>query len=176
VIAEDVRQSLLQIARRAVVSHVMRCPQPNPDASGELGRHAGVFVTIHVRDCLRGCIGHLEPEEALAVAVARSAVAACSADPRFAPVAPHELSDVALEISVLGVLERITALEEIVIGRDGLVVEQGWHRGLLLPQVAVEWGWDRETFVAQTCRKAELQPDAWKNGASLWRFKAEVFR
>jgi AmmeMemoRadiSam system protein A len=176
VIAEDIRQSLLNIARTAVVSHVTRCPQPVPDASGELGRRAGVFVTIHVRDRLRGCIGHLEPEEAIAIVVARSAVAACSADPRFPPVAAHELQDVTLEISVLGALERVTALEEIVIGRDGVVIEQGWQRGLLLPQVAVEWRWDRETFVAQTCRKAGLQPDAWKNGASIWRFEAEVFK
>jgi AmmeMemoRadiSam system protein A len=175
VTAEDVRHSLLQIARTAVVSHVMRCPQPTPDVSGEFGRRAGVFVTIHVGDCLRGCIGHLEPEEAIAVVVARSAIAACSADPRFAPVAADELAHVALEISVLGALEPVTTLEEIVIGRDGLVVEQGWQRGLLLPQVAVEWGWDRETFVAQTCRKAGLHPDAWRNGASVWRFEAEVF-
>jgi AmmeMemoRadiSam system protein A len=108
--------------------------------------------------------------------IARTAVAACSADPRFPPVAAHELQDVTLEISVLGALERVTALEEIVIGRDGVVIEQGWQRGLLLPQVAVEWRWDRETFVAQTCRKAGLQPDAWKNGASIWRFEAEVFK
>jgi AmmeMemoRadiSam system protein A len=175
VIAVEARQSLLQIARTAVVSHVTHCPQPIPDTSGELGRRAGAFVTIHVGGSLRGCIGHLEREEAIAVVVARSAVSACSADPRFLPVAPHELPDVTVEISVLGDLERVSALEEIVIGRDGLVVEQGWHRGLLLPRVAVEWGWDRETFIAQTCRKAGLQPDAWKNGASIWRFEAEVF-
>jgi AmmeMemoRadiSam system protein A len=176
VIAQDVRQSLLQIARAAVVSHVMRCPQPIPDTSGDLGRPAGVFVTIHVHDCLRGCIGQLEPEEPIAVVVARSAVAACSADPRFAPVEAHELPDLALEISVLGGAEPVNALEDTVIGRDGLIVEQGSQRGLLLPQVAVEWGWDRETFVAQTCRKAGLHADAWKNGASIWRFEAEVFK
>jgi uncharacterized protein (TIGR00296 family) len=90
-------------------------------------------------------------------------------------VTPGELADIDIELSILGPLESISAVEQIEIGRHGLLVELGWHRGLLLPQVATEWKWTRETFVAQTCHKAGLPPDAWKKGAQIWRFDAEVF-
>jgi uncharacterized protein len=86
-----------------------------------------------------------------------------------------EVSDLEIEISLLGPLEPITSAAEIVVGRHGLVVERDWRRGLLLPQVATEWNWDAETFLAQTCHKAGLPHDAWKHWAKLWRFEAEVF-
>ena len=88
---------------------------------------------------------------------------------------PAELPDIDFELSILGPLESISTLEHIEIGRHGLLVELGSRRGLLLPQVATEWQWNRETFLAQTCRKAGLPPDAWKTGAQVWRFDAEVF-
>jgi AmmeMemoRadiSam system protein A len=120
-------------------------------------------------------MGNLEAGRPLARAVRDCAVAACSADPRFEPVTPGELGRLDLEISLLGPLVPLAAADEIEIGRHGLVVEQGWHRGLLLPQVATEWKWDRETFLAQTCHKAGLARDAWKRGARAYRFEAEVF-
>ena len=104
-----------------------------------------------------------------------SAVAACSTDPRFPPVGAAELPAIDIEISLLGPLEPIGGPADIEIGRHGLVVEKGGSRGLLLPQVATEWRWDAEAFLSQTCHKAGLPKDAWKHGAKMWRFEAEVF-
>jgi AmmeMemoRadiSam system protein A len=171
------RALLLRMARDAVAAHV------NPQFQSAIGilqsailvRPGGAFVTLHTRGDLRGCIGHIEATEPLGRVVVRCAVAACSSDPRFPPVAAGELDAIDVEISLLGPLERIDGPQEIVVGRDGLVVERGRQRGLLLPQVATEWGWDAETFLAHTCLKAGLPRGAWKQGASLWRFEAEVF-
>jgi AmmeMemoRadiSam system protein A len=169
------RYLLLQLARQAMTAHVHHQPMPAIELAGVFARPGGAFVTLHRRGDLRGCIGHTEPNEPLGEVVARCAVAACSRDPRFPPVTESELGEIELELSLLGPLEPITRLEDIEIGTHGLVVEQGWHRGLLLPQVATEWKWDRETFLAHTCQKAGLPMDAWKKGAKLWRFSAEVF-
>jgi len=177
------RALLLRMAREAIAAHVTSSPQSaihnqsatrNP-RSAMLLRLGGAFVSLHARGDLRGCIGHIEPNEPLGTVVPRCAVAACSADPRFPPVTAAELVEIAIEISLLGPLEPIGARHEIEIGRHGLLVEQGWQRGLLLPQVATEWGWDVDTFIEQTCRKAGLPRDASKRGAKLWRFSAEVF-
>ena len=179
------RRLLLQLARDAIVAHVtaprasaiesaiesaIRDPQ-----SAILARPGGAFVTVHKRGDLRGCIGHIEPTEPLGKVVPRCAVAACSRDPRFPPVTGAELDAIDIEISLLGPLALIAGPPDIVVGRDGLVVECGWQRGLLLPQVAAEWGWDAVTFLAHTCQKAGLPPDAWRKDATLWRFEAEVF-
>lgn len=102
-------------------------------------------------------------------------MAAALEDPRFQPVESGEVAQIDIEISVLGPVEEVEDPTAIEVGRDGLVVEQGSRRGLLLPQVATEWGWDRETFLAQTCLKAGLPADAWKRGAQVFRFQAEVF-
>ena len=107
--------------------------------------------------------------------IARCAIAAGTEDPRFPAVTPGELHELEIELSIMGPLEPVADLGEIHIGRHGLVVEQGWHRGLLLPQVATEWHWDVRDFVAETCRKAGLSRDAWKSGAKIWKFEAEVF-
>lgn len=165
----------MRLAREAIVGHVQGIPPPSPDPSDVLSRLAGAFVSIHKQGDLRGCIGHIEANEPLGGVVARCAVAACSSDPRFPAVSASELPHLDIELSVLGPLERITGPDDFEIGRHGLVVEMGWHRGLLLPQVATEWNWDRETFLAQTCHKAGLARDAWKQGAAVWRFEAEVF-
>jgi AmmeMemoRadiSam system protein A len=133
------------------------------------------FVTIHKRGELRGCIGHVEANEPLGRVIARCAVAACSLDPRFPALTADELPDIDVELSLLTPLEPIAGPNEIEIGRHGLVVEKGSRRGLLLPQVAVEWKWDAPTFLAHTCHKAGLPRDAWKEGAKMWRFEAEVF-
>jgi AmmeMemoRadiSam system protein A len=171
------RALLLRIARQAIAEHVTLKSQSaiNHPQSAILSRPGGAFVTLHKRGDLRGCIGHIEPTEPLGRVIPRIAVAASSSDPRFPPLSPDELQDVELEISLLGPLEPIAGPQDITVGRHGLVVERGWQRGLLLPQVATEWGWDAETFLAHTCQKAGLPKDAWQHGAKIWRFAAEVF-
>jgi AmmeMemoRadiSam system protein A len=182
--SEHQRARLLQIAREAITAHVTGLsPQsaaggpPSRDESAIDQRRSGVFVTIHHRGELRGCIGHIEGDDALPRIVARCAVAACSDDPRFPPVAPAELPEIEIEMSLLGPLEPIAGSADIEVGRHGLVVEMGHQRGLLLPQVATEWQWDAVTFLSQTCRKAGLPADSWQQDATvkLWRFEAEVF-
>ena len=177
------RALLLRLARASIAAHVTGAdPQsaaqsaiPDPQSATVLTQFSGAFVTLHKHGDLRGCIGHIGANERLATVVPRCAVAACSADPRFAPITAGELDAIAIEISLLGPLVPIAGPQDIVVGRHGLVVERGWQRGLLLPQVATEWRWDAETFLAQTCHKAGLPRDAWKHGAALWRFDAEVF-
>jgi AmmeMemoRadiSam system protein A len=169
------RLLLLGIAREAITAHVSRSPAREPDTIGELLPCEGAFVTLHRRGELRGCIGHLQPRLPIGRVVARCAVAACSRDPRFPPVKAAELPDLDIELSILGPCEPVSLIDEIEIGRHGLVAEQGSQRGLLLPQVATEWKWDRQTFVEQTCHKAGLPRDAWRHAAGLWKFEAEVF-
>jgi uncharacterized protein len=169
------RTLLLTLAREAIAAHVGAAPAHVPAITGILAQPGGAFVTLHSRGELRGCIGHIEPTDPIGRTVQQCAVAACSADPRFPPVTPAQLPHIDIEISLLGPLESIAGPPDIEIGRHGLVVQQGWARGLLLPQVAVEWRWDAETFLGQTCHKAGLPHDAWKRGAKIWRFDAEVF-
>ena len=169
------RRLLLQLARDAIVAHVTGAAAPATSVCPHANEPGAAFVTLHRHGELRGCIGHIEADEPLGRVIARGAVAAASADPRFPPVGASELPDLEIELSLLGPLEPVMTPDDIEVGRHGLVVELGWHRGLLLPQVAPEWGWDRETFLAQTCHKAGLPRDAWKQGAKVWRFEAEVF-
>ena len=169
------RALLLQMAREAIAAHVGAGAAHVSAMSGVLAQPGGAFVTLHMDGELRGCIGHIEATEPLGRVVPRCAVAACSSDPRFPPVTPSEFPELEIEISLLGPLEPITGPSDIEVGRHGLVVERGWQRGLLLPQVATQWKWDAETFLGHTCQKAGLPRDAWKNGAKIWRFDAEVF-
>jgi AmmeMemoRadiSam system protein A len=173
---EGQRVALLDLARRSVVAAVSGSPSPNiPE--GPLPNACGVFVTIKRHGELRGCLGTLNCRNGLGREVVRCASDAAREDPRFPPVRQAELPDVALEVSVLGPVEPIDPRDpqSIAIGRHGLVVEQGSRRGLLLPQVATEWGWTIEQFLRQTCLKAGLPPDAWQHGATVSRFEAEVF-
>jgi len=173
---ESQKWALLRIARDSVVCHLAgdRLVVGTTVALPEV---SGVFVTIKRAGALRGCLGVLEMRGTLAEEVARCARDSATSDPRFPPMAAAELPDTSLEISILGPMEPIDPRLEssIEIGRHGLVVERDSHRGLLLPQVAVEWGWTREQFVGQTCRKAGLPRDAWQHGARVFRFDAEVF-
>lgn len=169
------KHALIDLARQSIVATVKRTALPDrvvsvPDASG-------VFVTIKRRGELRGCLGTLQCHRGLAVEVVRCAADAATEDPRFSPVSVEELLDLDVEVSVLGPLEVIDPLipDAIVIGRHGLVAERGHRRGLLLPQVATEWTWDVVQFLRQTCLKAGLEPDAWRHGARISRFEAEVF-
>jgi len=169
------RELLLKIAREAIAAHVGAAPAHVPGDVEILARPGAAFVTLHKRGDLRGCIGHIEPVQPLGQVVPRCAVSAASSDPRFPPMARDELESIEIEISLLGPLEPITGPQDILVGRHGLIAERGWQRGLLLPQVATEWQWSAEEFLARTCQKAGLPRDAWRNGAQIWRFEAEVF-
>lgn len=174
-LSDPQKHSLLTLARASVAARVLGHGAVTPDPR-EMPGASGVFVTIKSRGLLRGCLGTLDGVEALSQEVARCAADSASRDPRFAPVTPEELSDLRLELSVLGPLERIEARPDaFTIGIHGLVVEEGARRGLLLPQVATEWEWTPEQFLGQTCVKAGLPPDAWRRGAAVYRFSAEVF-
>ena len=173
VIAPEDRTRLLALARRVLDAHVRRGAAPPVDV--ELNITAGAFVSIFWRGQLRGCLGRLAPDVALPSLVVRLAQTVADSDPRFDPVRPDELADITLEISVLTPECEITSVDEIEVGRHGLIIARGSRRGLLLPQVATEHGWDRETFLDHTCTKAGLPAGAWKDGARICVFEAIVF-
>lgn len=174
-LAPEDRRRLLAEARRAVREALAGREAAPPPADGVFGWRAGVFVSFHKHGELRGCIGHPEGDRPLAAVLGHCAVAAATEDPRFPSVTAQELDACDIEVSVLGPIEAVAHPSEIEVGRHGLIVEQRWHRGLLLPQVATEYGWDRETFLAHTCIKAGLPRDAWRHGAKIFRFEADVF-
>jgi AmmeMemoRadiSam system protein A len=169
------QQDLLTLARAALEARVRRARGPQPAATDTILPRRGAFVTIFCKGELRGCLGRITSDLVLPELVCRLAEEVADSDPRFVPVTLGELGDVDLEISVLTPEWEIRSIDEIEVGRHGLIVEHGANRGLLLPQVPVEHGWDRDTFVGQACVKAGLPPDAWKRGAHLFIFEAQVF-
>lgn len=177
---ETSRKGLLHRARTAIAraigaDSVTPVPAPHPDSPLPGDLKGGAFVTLRIAGDLRGCIGYPEAELPLLDVVERCAVSAALSDPRFPPVTPAEWISVDLEISVLGPIEAVDDISEVEVGRHGLIVELGRRRGLLLPQVATEWKWNAAEFASHTCVKAGLPKDAWQNGATLYRFEAEVF-
>lgn len=177
-LTETQRQSLLRIARSSIAA-ILDGIQPRLDASAiddTLRKPAGAFVTLKTKnDDLRGCIGSIHPVAPLFQAVSISAVNAAFRDPRFSPLKKHELEAIVMEISVMGPIVRCS-IEEIIVGRDGLIITHGRNAGLLLPQVAIEYRWTREEFLRHTCMKAGLPPDTWQKGAcTIEKFEAEVF-
>lgn len=167
---------LLDRARRAIRDRVRGTPNVIPSPQDPTLQAPGAaFVTIICEGTLRGCIGYVEPVRPLAEAVAHCAEAAAIADPRFPPVTPGELSYLRVEVSVLSPLCPVADAQEIQIGTHGLFISQAGRHGLLLPQVATEFGWDRETFLRQTCLKAGLPVDAWKRGAEIQVFSVDHF-
>ncbi|MBI5017120.1 MAG: AmmeMemoRadiSam system protein A [Deltaproteobacteria bacterium] len=174
-LSQGAKKELLGLARATIAATLEgRCAR-EIDPSPELEQPAAAFVSLHKGGRLRGCIGTLEARGPLHCAVAEMARSAAFHDPRFPPLRAEELDAVDLEISVLSPLRRIADPAEVEVGRHGLWIVQGGRRGVLLPQVPTTCGWDRETFLAQTCGKAGLPPDAWKKGAELYVFEAEVF-
>jgi AmmeMemoRadiSam system protein A len=173
------QRALVEIARSAVTGAIAgdRPVAPRPEDLEGLPSASGAFVTLKRDGQLRGGNRTLECRQPLAEEIARVAVSAAREDPRFDALRPEELDDLDVEVSVLGPLEEIDPHDPaaIEIGRHGLVVEQGHRRGLLLPQVATEWGWNREQFLSQTCKKAGLALDGWQRGAKVYRFTADVF-
>jgi len=175
----DHRKTLLDIARQSIAAVLDgRAPEWNADDLDETLRHpAGAFVTLRTKDGdLRGCIGSIRAAEQLYKAIVSSAISAAFRDPRFEPLQPGELELLDLEISVMGPIEPVTDFGEIVVGRDGLIISRGPYAGLLLPQVATEYAWDRETFLDQTCLKAGLPRGAWRAAdCRVEKFSAIVF-
>jgi AmmeMemoRadiSam system protein A len=168
------RRALLDLARRSIAAHV--AGEPEPSAEGPAAPQ-GAFVSLKTRDRgrLRGCIGHVDGDQPLAETVRRVAVAAAVEDPRFPPVSADELDSLRLEISVLSPLEPIRP-EDVEVGRHGLLLRCQGRSGLLLPQVPVAQGWDREEFLDHTCRKAGLPPGTWRRAdCTLLGFTATVF-
>ena len=168
------RRLLLNVAHSAIAAAVEGRRYETPEVPPHLRQARGAFTTLHRAGCLRGCIGYVIAQHPLVETVAQTAAAAALEDPRFEPVSAEEVSQLDIEISVMSPITPIRP-EDIVIGRHGLLVSYGPRRGLLLPQVATEYDWDAETFLAQTCYKAGLPPDAWQRGAKLEAFTAEVF-
>lgn len=176
-------QMAVIMARRTVEAEAKEDPGGDLDFPASFKEKRGVFVTLDTYPDheLRGCIGYPEPVFPLGVALVRAAEAACH-DPRFRSLKEHELDHIVVEVSVLTVPEEIKVKDRkqlpslVRIGTDGLIIERGPYRGLLLPQVPVEWGWDARSFLEQLCLKAGLTPDRWLDQSSrVFRFQAEIF-
>ncbi len=176
-LTEDEKQRLRQIATTVIEHRILDKPVPKLEINAaRLNENRGAFVTLHKRGQLRGCIGHIRGDQPLYRTVAEMAEEAAFNDPRFSPVSKEELEDLDIEISALTPLERIEEVEEIEVGKHGIYIEKGFFRGLLLPQVATEHGWDRATFLEQTCYKAGLHKDAWKEkDTKIYVFSADIF-
>ena len=170
------QEVLFRVARESLEAHLKGEKAALPQATSQtLSQPSGVFVTLHRGGRLRGCIGYLEAMKPLLAAVQEMAVAAAFQDPRFPPLRQDELADLDVEISVLSPMCQIKHIEEIQVGRDGIYLERDPCRGLLLPQVATEYGWDRTTFLKQTCVKAGLPPEAWEDPATrIFIFSAKI--
>lgn len=170
------RAALLGIARTSVLARLSGKPAPDVAGQGTLAETHGAFVTLHVEGELRGCVGTFTPTEPLARTVARMAIAAASEDPRFPPIGPADVPELHVSVSALGPLRALADPLAVRVGKDGLVVRRGWHRGALLPKVAVEHGWTVEEFLKHVCIKAGLPARAWREpGTELEVFEAEEF-
>lgn len=176
-LSDDEKVSLLALARGAVEAAVGGGGPPESTlVSDALDTECGAFVTLHKAGRLRGCIGYIRARKPLRQTVVEMAVGAALHDPRFPAVSAAEVPDLDIEISVLSPLEEVTDVSTIEVGVHGLVIQDAAHSGLLLPQVATEQGWDRDTFLEHTCLKAGLPPDSWKrDGVVILKFTAEVF-
>ena len=167
---------LLELARRSIAAGLRGGSAPTlDDPPARLRREQGAFVSLHRGRTLRGCVGMVSPGRPLAETVVSCALAAATQDPRFDPLRPPELAGLTIEISALDVPFRVRDPSEVTLGLHGLMVSAGGRRGLLLPQVAVQQGWDVLTFLEETCLKAGLSRTAWKERAVVEAFSAQVF-
>ncbi len=183
-LTEARREELLALARTTIEEYLETDRVPNYETDDPvLARRSGVFVTLKeggdpstgLRASLRGCIGHTQADQPLYQVVQQMAVAAATGDPRFPPLTTEELSNITVEISVLSPFRRVTDAEQIQVGTHGLMIFQDGRQGLLLPQVPVEQGWEREEFLENLCLKAGLPPDCWTDRPTLYAFTAVVF-
>ncbi|MEF3694829.1 MAG: AmmeMemoRadiSam system protein A [Candidatus Cloacimonadota bacterium] len=169
------RKSLLELARQSIEGRFSNL-EPSLPEDPVFQKHYGVFVSLHKNGELRGCIGYIKGNKALGLSVVEMARAAAFRDPRFSPVSQEELPELELEISILGEMIPISGPQDVQIGRDGLLLDHPRGSGLLLPQVATEWGWGPLAFVQQVCKKAGLARTTWQETETrLFRFEAEVF-
>lgn len=170
------RKELLALAKKTIRTYVTTGKEPEVDIKNPKFRADGaVFVTITEKGSLRGCIGNIQPVMPLYQSVIKNAVAACSADPRFPPMTKDELKDIGVEISILSPLKPLKDVRDIQVGKHGLVIRKDGRSGIFLPQVATEFGWNRETFLEKLCTKAGLPEGSWKN-ADLYTFTAEIIK
>jgi len=170
------QKELLRIARETIVAHVTGISIPVvAHAPRGLKHKHGCFVTIKQRGQLRGCIGNFVSDKQLYQLVQEMAISAATRDPRFYPMKPGDLDNFELEISVLSALKKIASVDNIVVGKHGIYIVKNHSRGVLLPQVATEYGWDRDTFLRHTCIKAGLPEDAWQKDCEIYTFTALVF-
>ena len=170
------RKELLKIARGTIFDHVTNRKVPSiVSTSPGLNLHSGCFVTVKQKGELRGCIGNFVSDQPLYQLVQEMAISAATRDPRFYPMKIEDLIDFTLDISVLSPLEKAASVEDIRVGVHGIYIVKGSYRGVLLPQVATEYGWNREQFLQHTCIKAGLPKDAWQGECDIFRFGAQVF-
>jgi AmmeMemoRadiSam system protein A len=170
------KRLLLRLARTAIETYLASGETITPETDDPaLLADRGAFVTLKVGGELRGCIGYPLPTKPLAETVVEMAIAAASQDHRFASLRSEELERLEIEVSVLTVPRPVKEATEVEVGRHGIIVSKGFQRGLLLPQVPAEYGWDRETFLRHGCLKAGLPGDAWRKGAGIEVFEAQVF-
>jgi uncharacterized protein len=163
----------LSIAAELASDSAWKVPEPPSD---KLRETFGAFVTLTLGGELRGCIGHIVGDKPLFLTIAEMAKAAAFQDPRFPPLSRAEFEEINTDILILSPITPCPDPNLVEVGRHGLIMRQGYKQGLLLPQVPVEWRWDRETFLAQTCRKTGLPPEAWKMPETqIYWFEAEVF-
>jgi len=177
-LSEEDKALMLRIARSAIESRLTGRKEPQLlSVSGALNEKRGAFVTLHGRGGrLRGCIGCIEGRLPLYKTVREMALAAAFNDPRFPPVSRQELDNLEIEISVLTPLREVEDISEIEVGKHGIYITRGFYSGLLLPQVATQYGWDRLEFLEETCLKAGLPPTAWKDkNTNIYIFSADVF-
>lgn len=172
---DEEKRELLKLARKTLDVYLSEGVVPPYEPKTPMMRELrAVFVTLKKHGDLRGCIGQIRAVDPLYKAVQKMAIEAATRDPRFPPVRHAELKDIEIEISILTPFEPVKDVSEIEVGKHGLYIRKGLYSGLLLPQVPVEWGWDRDEFLEQVCRKAGLPPGAWKD-ATLFKFEAQVF-
>lgn len=171
------KKTLLKLARDTITRYLADGKKPpQPEAKGVLGDVCGAFVTLHKKGQLRGCIGNIVGRGPLVETIQEMAIASATQDPRFQRVKPEELSGIDIEISVMSPIRQIKDVNEIEVGKHGIIMRRGMFQGLLLPQVATEHGWDRDTFLAHTCMKAGLPAEAWKDPeTTIEIFSAVVF-
>jgi len=175
---EKQQKVILGIARKTIEEYIRSGKTPEFNVEDPvLKEKRGVFVTLRKKGMLRGCIGYIMPLEELYKAVSKMAIQSSTGDPRFPPVRPEELAEVEIEISVLTVPEKINSVDEIEMGKHGVIVKKGYQQGVFLPQVATETGWSKEEFLNRLCYdKAHLPEDAWKDkDTEIYTFSAQVF-
>jgi len=176
-LTDDEKKTLHNIALTAIKKRLGNGSPSKPESNtNTLKEKRGAFVSLHKHGQLRGCIGYIHGHKPLAEAINDMAIAAAFEDPRFSPLKESELADLDIEISVLTPMKLINDVSEIEVGKHGLMMIKGSYSGLLLPQVATQYNWNRQTFLTETCRKAGMSTDAWKdNDTEIYIFSADIF-